>query len=87
MPWLRRGAEVTDEEIEKILDYLVKVRRPKVKVNKPSAAELAGPLEGPTSVAAAVVEYREKHGTFKNLDDLKKAPAGPDSPYTSISSS
>ena len=70
-----RGAEVTDEEIEKIIDYLVKVRGPKVKVNKASAAELAGALEVPTSVAAAVVEYREKHGTFKNLDDLKKAPA------------
>ena len=72
---IARGAEATDEEIDKIIDYLAKVRGPKVKVNKASAAELAGALEVPDSVAAAVVEYREKHGAFKNLDDLKKAPA------------
>jgi competence protein ComEA len=70
-----RGAEVTDEEIDKIIDYLVKVRGPKVKVNKATAGELAGALAVPDSVAAAVVEYREKHGAFKSLDDLKKAPA------------
>ncbi len=69
-----KGAEVTDAEIETIIDYLVKTQGPKIKVNKATPQELAGALEVPVAVASAVVEYREKHGSFKNFEELKKAP-------------
>ncbi len=70
-----RGAEVTDAEIEILVNYLAKNYGAKVNVNKAAAEEIATVLEVPRSAAAAIVEYREKNGNFKNLDDLKKVPA------------
>jgi competence protein ComEA len=72
---ISKGAEATDAEIEKIIDYLVKTQGPKIKVNKATPQELAGALEIPVAVAGAVLEYREKHGSFKSFEELKKAPA------------
>jgi len=70
-----RGAEATDTEIEKIVDYLAKNYGPKINVNKASADELVKGLELSKSVAASIVEYREKNGSFTSIDDLKKAAA------------
>jgi competence protein ComEA len=70
-----RGAEMSDAEIEKVIDYLVKTQGPKVNVNKATAQELSRALDVPLPAAAAVVEYRAAHGSFKALDDLKKVPA------------
>jgi len=69
-----RGAQATDAEIEKIIDYLAKNLGGKVNVNKASASELAGALEIPTTAAASIVQYREKNGAFRTLDDLRKVP-------------
>jgi competence protein ComEA len=69
-----RGAEVSDAEIDTIIDYLAKNFGPKVNVNKASAEELARVLEIPSGSADAIVEYRAKHGNFKDLEDLKKVP-------------
>lgn len=70
-----RGAVLTDDEIEKIIDYLAKNLGPRVNVNKASAEDLAKALEVPKAAAAAIVEYREKNGSFKNLENLKKVTA------------
>jgi competence protein ComEA len=67
-----RGAEVSDAGIDTIIDYLAKNFGPKVNVNKASAEELARVLEIPAGSADAIVEFRAKHGSFKDLDDLKK---------------
>ena len=65
----------TDPEIEKIVDYLAKNFGPKVNVNKATADQLAGTLEVPKAAASAIVEYREKNGSFKSFEDLRKVPA------------
>ena len=70
-----RGAEISDVEIETIIDYLANNFGPKVNVNKASAEELAGVLEIPTATADAIVEYRAKNGNFKDIEDLKKVRA------------
>ena len=70
-----RGAELSDAEIEKIIDYLAKNLGPKVNVNSASAEDLAKVLELPKAAATAIVDYREKNGSFKSLDDLKKVTA------------
>lgn len=74
-----RGAEGTDEEFDKITDYLVKHQGPKVAVNKASADELSTVAGLTKANAAAIVQHREKNGAFKTLDDLK-AIAGIDWP-------
>ena len=70
-----RGAEISDSEIETIIDYLANNFGPKVNVNKASAEELARVLEIPTATADAIVEYRAKNGNFKDIEDLKKVRA------------
>jgi len=72
---IARGAEGTDADFEKIVDYLAKNFGPMVKVNKATAQELSGVLEVPAATAEAIVEYRAKHGSFKSFEELKKAPA------------
>jgi competence protein ComEA len=72
---IARGAEASDAEIDTLVNYLAKNFGSKVNVNKATAEELAGVLELPQAGASAIVEYREKNGSFKSLDDLKKVPA------------
>jgi len=67
-----RGAEATDAEIEKIVDYLVKNTGPKVNVNKASVQDLVAKLGLSEAASAAIVASREKNGSFKTLEDLKK---------------
>lgn len=44
-----------------------------VDINTADAKTIARELEGiGLSRAQAIVEYREKHGAFKSIDDLKK---------------
>jgi competence protein ComEA len=72
------GARLTDQEYATILDYLVKhypaPEMPKLNVNKASAIDLESRLSLLRSQAAAIIEYRTKHGDFKSIDDLKKVP-------------
>jgi competence protein ComEA len=74
----QRGAKVSEEEFPIVLDYLSthflgEAPQP-LNVNTASQIdfEAAGGLL--RREAAAVVQYREKHGRFKTLDDLKKVP-------------
>jgi len=72
---ITRGAEVTDPEFEKLVDYLAKNFGPKVSVNRASADDLMDGLGFSKEAAAAIVAYRQKNGAFKTLEDLKKVPA------------
>ena len=81
------GASLQDDEVDIVTQYLAKnfalentspgSRRPepvktKINVNKSSAKELESGLELTEKEASAIVSHREKHGDFKNEDDLKK---------------
>jgi competence protein ComEA len=74
----QRGAPVSDETFPVILDYLStyflgEAAQP-LNVNTASQIDFdaAGGLL--RREAAAVVQYRDKNGRFKSLDDLKKVP-------------
>ena len=72
------GMKATETEYAAVLDFLAKhyaaedVAR--VNVNQATAIELESGLSLKRSQAKAVVAFREKHGNFKSLDDLKKVP-------------
>ena len=68
------GAVGTDDEFTAILDYLVKNFPSPVNVNKATAEQLESGLGLSTAEAEAVIQYREKNGDFKSIDDLKKVP-------------
>lgn len=72
---IARGAEATDAEIDRLVDYLASNFGNKVSVNQATAEGLAKDLELPKSIASAIVEYRERNGAFKSLEDLRKVPA------------
>lgn len=72
------GMKATEAEYALVLDFLSKhygaedVAR--VKVNEATAIELESGLSLKRSQARAVLAWREKHGNFKSLEDLKKVP-------------
>jgi competence protein ComEA len=72
------GMKATEAEYALVLDFLAKhypaedVAR--LKINEATAIELESGLTLKRSQARAVIAYREKHGDFKSLDDLKKVP-------------
>jgi competence protein ComEA len=72
------GAKGTDKEFAAVVDYLASHypadELPRLNVNKARAIEFESALSLPRSQAAAIVEYRTKHGDFKSLADLKKVP-------------
>lgn len=72
------GMKASDKELDLVLDYLSNhfpaEEVPKVNVNTARAIELESGLSLRRSQARALIEYREKHGDFKSLEDLKKVP-------------
>jgi len=72
------GAKGTDQEFQAVVDYLAKNYQgdalPRINVNKARAIELESGLTLKRSEAAAIVDYRTKHGDFKSIEDLKKVP-------------
>jgi competence ComEA-like helix-hairpin-helix protein len=84
-----RGADVSDDEIDTLVEYLAEnfgptkgptttrknhVRTHVVNVNKATATELAGALNLTAKDAAAIVAYRDQNGSFKAWTDLTKVP-------------
>ena len=75
---IKRGANVSDADFPVVLDYLSThfLGEAPLPLNINTAAQIdlesAGGLL--RKEAAAVIQYREKHGRFKTLDDLKKVP-------------
>lgn len=66
-----RGAEGTDEQFEAVIQYLTK-NFGKINVNAATADEIAGGLGFSAKEAAAIVDYREKNGVYKDVSDLSK---------------
>jgi competence protein ComEA len=75
---IKRGARVSDEEFPIVLDYLSthflgEAPQP-LNVNTASQIDLESAGGLLRREAAAVIRYRDKHGRFKTLDELKKVP-------------
>jgi|SwirhisoilCB1_FD_contig_41_5669600_length_766_multi_2_in_0_out_0_1 competence protein ComEA len=72
------GAKGTNEEFAAALDYLARTfpadEIPRLNVNTATAIELESRLSLKRSESAAVIQYREKNGPFKSIEDLKKVP-------------
>ena len=69
------GAVAKDEEFDLIIDYLAKnfgKAADKVNVNKAAAKDIETGLALTTKEAEAIVQYRQKNGDFKTLQDLLK---------------
>lgn len=75
---IARGAKGTDEDFHAVLDYLSthflgEAERP-LNVNTATAIDLESMLLLLRKEAAATIAYRDKHGLFKSVEDLKKVP-------------
>ncbi len=72
------GAVGTDEDFTQIADYLTASFPPvaveKVNINKATSAEIATALGISGDDAKPIISYRDKAGSFKSLDDVKKVP-------------
>ena len=67
------GATMTDEELTDLIEYLVQnFGASKVNVNKATAKELEAALQLTARESAALVQYREANGPFKEWRDLTK---------------
>jgi competence ComEA-like helix-hairpin-helix protein len=70
---VKKGATLSPEEIDTVVDYLSVYFAPeKVNVNTSAAPELQAALGMTAAEAAAVVQYRKDHGNFKDLAGLQK---------------
>ena len=75
---IKRGAKGSDDEFNVVLDYMAanflgEAARP-LNVNTANAIDLESVGGLLRKEAAAVLDYRDKHGPFKTLDDMKKVP-------------
>ncbi len=72
------GMKGAEDEFAAVLEYLTKNFPaddvPRINVNKAAAIEFESGLSLRRSQAAAIIRYREKHGPFKSIKDLKKVP-------------
>jgi competence protein ComEA len=72
------GAQGTNKDFQLIVDYLAKnfpgEPLPKVNVNTARAIEFESLLTIRKSQSAQIIAYREKHGPFRSIEDLKKVP-------------
>jgi competence protein ComEA len=72
---LQEVTDVPDSDVNAIVAYLAKnFPIVKVNVNKAAAKDLETGLELTSKESETIVEYREAHGNFKTLGDLKKVP-------------
>jgi competence protein ComEA len=78
-----RGADLTDEEIDTVIEYLSKNYGPldqteaPVNVNKATADDLESSLGLAKPEAEAIVKYREQKGNFKTWQDVAAVPGVP----------
>jgi competence protein ComEA len=83
-----RGADLTDEEIDTVIEYLAKNYGPldqtttpaseaPVNVNKATAEDLESSLGLAKPEAEAIVKYRDQKGNFKTWQDVAAVPGVP----------
>lgn len=72
------GAQGTEQEFAVVIDYLAAHYAaeglPPLNVNHAKAIDFETRLSLRRSQAAAIIDYRAKHGDFKSIEDLKKVP-------------
>ena len=68
-----RGAVISDEEFETVMNYLVK-EHGRVNVNRATADDIVEVLGVPAAAAETIVKFRKEHGTFEDYDALAKVP-------------
>jgi competence protein ComEA len=71
---LQEAPDVKQSERDTIVEYLAKNFPAHANVNQDDAKRLQATLEISPESATAIVSYRQKNGSFKTLDDLKKVP-------------
>lgn len=71
---LGEGAQMTDDEFEKVVVYLSVVLGKKIRINIATADDISEGLDIDEQVAAAIVKYRGDKGPFKEWKDLLKVP-------------
>jgi competence protein ComEA len=71
---LQEDPDITQQERDRIVEYLAKSFPPKVNVNKAAAKDLAEALDLAAKDADAIVRYRAANGSFKSVGDLEKVP-------------
>jgi competence ComEA-like helix-hairpin-helix protein len=68
-----RGAVITDEEFETVLNFLVK-EHGRVNINRGTVDDIVEVLGIPSDAADTIVKYRREHGPFEDFDALAKVP-------------
>lgn len=72
---LENGASINPSDVKVIVAYLTKNFGPdknkRVNINKANANEMAAALQLTSSEADAIVQHRMRHGSFKDLNELK----------------
>src|SRR5215831_14901966 len=72
------GADGTEAEFATVLDYLARnypaSELPPLNVNSARAIDFESRLSLRRSQAAAIIEYRTKHGRIKSVEELKSVP-------------
>src|SRR5450432_2592013 len=68
-----RGADGSEEELALVVEYLNK-NLGKISVNSVKAKELEEGLKISEHDAQAIVAWREQHGKFKSLEEVRKVP-------------
>jgi competence protein ComEA len=72
------GAKGSDKDFQVVVDYLAKnypgEEVPRINVNEARAIDLESGLTLLRSEARAIVAYRDQHGPFKSIGDLKRVP-------------
>jgi competence ComEA-like helix-hairpin-helix protein len=67
-----RGLKLDPEDTKPIVRYLAAYFGPMVNLNTASAEEIADLPGLGRRLADAIVQYRQKHGAFKKVDDVAK---------------
>lgn len=72
------GADASESDFGLIVDYLAAnypaEAMPPLNVNTARAIDFESRLTMRRSESAAIIKYRNEHGTFKSIADLKKVP-------------
>ncbi len=72
------GLQAEPADLRRIIAYLATSLPAnaieKLNINTATRIDFESTLSMKRSVAAAVIDYREKNGPFKSIDDLKKVP-------------
>ena len=70
---VKYGAKGTDEELERVMRFLL-YNWTRININNAPAPQIAAVLAVSDAIAQAIVKRRGENGGFKTLDELKRIP-------------